>query len=334
MSVLDGPGHNFRSAGGTAVYQHHQRNVRRLASRLNAKRLDIAVAVLFQNYISAAKKLAGGGYGFIEHSTGIIAHIQNYPGKTLVPDFSKSFAEFPRNPLSEPGDSQMSWPAVEAAVGGSPANDYRLNFVAADGTLWWTQDAASATSALVDRHVTQDRDTTWHVVAQRKQTVSNTDFTISWYSTQQAYANRNATPISRAADCYTQGPDGMPSRLARPCPLTDGSMTTKFAPVTQQCPSGQSCPPINNWMLIDIGIPHPLGLIVLYDVSTSNGATSIVVETSADLATWTSQVTVPAKPYQTAPLTTTAQYVRLRLSDPNAQWSGAGNGEVAIFAPF
>ncbi len=232
------------------------------------------------------------------------------------------------------GDSQLSWPTVEAAVGGAPANDYRINIVAPDGSLWWTQDAQTSTSATLDRRITQDKDSSWHVVAQRTQTVSATDFTVSWYSTQQPYPNRNATPISRAADCYTQGPDGMPARLARPCPVTDGNMTTKFVPLTQQCQSGQTCPPINNWIMLDIGISHPLGFVVLYDVSTSNAAASIIVETSSDSLTWTPEVTLPAKPYQTAPLTTTAQFVRFRLSDPNAQWSASGNGEIAVFAPF
>ncbi|HEX8954329.1 MAG TPA: hypothetical protein VF945_20890, partial [Polyangia bacterium] len=232
------------------------------------------------------------------------------------------------------GDSQLSWPAVEAAVGGPAADDYRINLVAPDGTLWWTQDAARAATATIDRRVTQDKDATWHVVAQRKQTASGTDFLVDWYSTQQPYPNHGATPISRAADCFTEGPDGMPAQLARPCPLTDGNPTTRFVPVTQQCASGQACPPINNWILVDIGISHPLGFLVLYDVSTSNGAANIVVETSDDLVTWTMQATLPAKPYQTAPLAATARFVRLRLSDPNAQWSGSGNGEIGIFAPF
>ncbi|HEX6834980.1 MAG TPA: hypothetical protein VF334_00330 [Polyangia bacterium] len=232
------------------------------------------------------------------------------------------------------GDSQLAWPAVEAAVGGGAADDYRVNLVAPDGTLWWTQDATTSTSTTIDRRVTQDQAAVWHVVAQRKQAASGTDFTVDWYSTQQPYPSHNATPISRAADCYTEGPDGMPARLARPCPVTDGNPSTRFVPVTQQCQSGQPCPPINNWIVIDIGISHPLGFIVLYDVSTSNGAANILVETSDDLMTWTIQSTLPAKPYQTATLGATARFVRLRLSDPNAQWSGGGNGEIAVFAPF
>ena len=232
------------------------------------------------------------------------------------------------------GDSQVSWPAVEAAVGGAPADDYRINLVAGDGTLWWTQDAKSATTATVDRRVTQDKDSTWHVVAQRKQSTGGTDFTVDWYSTQQAYPNHFETPLTRANDCYTEGADGMPSMLARPCPITDGNPTTKFVPVTQQCQSGQSCPPINNWIIVDNGVSHPLGLLVLYDVSVSNSAASILVETSDDLMAWTTQATLAAAPYQTVPLTVAARFVRLRLSDPNAQWSGAGNGEVAVFAPF
>ena len=233
-------------------------------------------------------------------------------------------------------DPQLSWPAVEAAVGGGAADDYRINLVTADGAVWWSQDAKKSTSASFDRRALQDREAQWNVVAQRKTTSLGTDFTVNWYSVQQDYPNLNMTPISRAADCYTQGPDGMPSLLARPCPLTDGNMTTKFAPLASTCTSGsgQSCPPINNWMLIDVGISHPLGLLVLYDVSTSNGTTSVIVETSDDLMTWAATATVPASPYQVVPLTATARFVRLRLTDPNAQWSAAGNGEVAIFSPF
>jgi hypothetical protein len=113
-------------------------------------------------------------------------------------------------------------------------------------------------------------------------------------------------------------------------------MTSKFKPVASTCSNGngQTCPPINNWMVIDIDISHPLGLLVLYDVSSSNGAAMVIVETSDDLMSWTTQATVAASPYQTVPLSGVARFVRLRLSDPNAQWSAAGNGEVAVFAPF
>ena len=232
------------------------------------------------------------------------------------------------------GNAALTWPAIEAGVGGAAADDYRVNLVAPDGTLWWTQDASRSTSATIDRRVTQDQAARWHVVATRKQSVSGTDFTVDWYSTQQDYPSRGATPISRAADCYTQGPDGMPARLARPCPITDGNPSTRFVPVSQSCASGQSCPPINNWIVVDIGISHPLGLLVLYDVSTSNPSALVIVETSDDLATWTTAATVPANPYQMVPLGVTARFVRLRLSDPNAQWNGGGNGELAVFAPF
>jgi hypothetical protein len=232
------------------------------------------------------------------------------------------------------GNVALTWPAIESGVGGGAADDYRVNVVAPDGTLWWTQDAAHATSTTIDRRVTQDQGARWHVVAQRKQSASGSDFTVDWYSTQQDYPNRNLTPISRASDCYTQGPDGMPAQLARPCPVTDGNPSTRFVPVTQQCANGQTCPPINNWIVVDIGISHPLGLVVLYDVSVSNPSALVVVETSDDLASWTSAATVPAKPYQLVPLSATARFVRLRLSDPSAQWNGGGNGEIAVFAPF
>ncbi len=232
------------------------------------------------------------------------------------------------------GDPALSWPAIEASVGGGAADDYRINLVTADGELWWTQDAKTATSATVDRHVTQDQEPQWNVVAQRKTTGVGTDFTVNWYSVQQDYPNLNVTPISRGGDCYTEGADGMPSLLARPCPLTDGNMATKFVPIASTCMSGQSCPQINNWMMIDIGISHPIGLLVLYDVSVSSSAATVIVESSNDTMNWTMVTAVPATGYQTVPLTMTAEYVRLRLSDPNAQWSATGNGEVAIFSAF
>jgi hypothetical protein len=128
----------------------------------------------------------------------------------------------------------------------------------------------------------------------------------------------------------------MPSRLARPCPITDGNPTTKFVPLpAQSCPSGQTCPPINNWIVVDIGFSHPLSFLVLYDVSVTNATANVIVETSDDLMTWTAVATLPAKPFQTLPLSGgAARFVRLRLSDPMAQWSGSGNGEIAIYAPF
>jgi hypothetical protein len=237
------------------------------------------------------------------------------------------------------GDSQLSWPALESGVGGSAADDYKVSIIAGDGAIWWQQDAQHATSTVVDRRVTQDRDGSWTVIATRKQSGSNvgTDFTFSWYATQQPYPNHNFTPLSRAADCFTQGPDGMPLRLARPCPLTDGNPATKFVPTSAPpCPSGQMCtpPPVNNWIMVDVGFSHPLAFLVLYDVAVNNNSAKLIVETSDDLMTWTPQQTVDAKPYQTLSLAGAGRFLRLRLSDPNAQFTAAGNGEIAVYAPF
>ncbi|HEY2748261.1 MAG TPA: hypothetical protein VGL86_26745 [Polyangia bacterium] len=231
-------------------------------------------------------------------------------------------------------DVALSWPAVESSVGGDAAGDYRINLVTADGEVWWTQDAKTATSATIDRHVTQNQEPQWNVVAQRKTASLGTNFTVNWYSMQQDYPNQNQTPISSGGDCYTQGADGMPALLARPCPLTDGNMATKFVPIASNCTSGQTCPPINNWMIVDVGISHPLGLLVLYDVSVSSSAATVLIETSDDMMNWTMRAVAPATGYQTVTLNATAEFVRLRLSDPNAQWSASGNGEVAIFSSF
>lgn len=237
------------------------------------------------------------------------------------------------------GDSQVTWPPLEAGVGGAAADGYRVSIVATDGAVWWQQDAARATTTTIDRRVTQDRDANWTVIASRKQAASNvdTDFSFSWYATQQPYPNRDLTPLSRAADCFTQRADGMPQRLARPCPLTDGDPATKFAPATAPpCPSGQTCPmqPINNWMFVDIGFSHPMSLLVLYDVAVNSATAMLLVETSDDMMSWTVQQTLKTQPYQTVPLTGSARFLRLRLSDPNAQFTGSGNGEIAVYAPF
>jgi hypothetical protein len=232
---------------------------------------------------------------------------------------------------------RFAWPALEASLGGAPADGYRVSITGVGGAVVWQQDAQKATSVAIDRRVTQDLEGQWIVVAQRKEPGNGTDFAFNWYSSQQPYPNQNLVPLSRAADCFTQGADGMPSRLARPCPVTDGNPTTRFVPMQPPpCPMGQTCqtPPLNNWILIDIGFSHPLSLLVLYDLVVSNSTANMLVETSDDLMTWTLQQTLKAQPYQTTALTGQARFLRVRLSDPNAQFGGGGNSEIAIYAPF
>lgn len=232
------------------------------------------------------------------------------------------------------GSPQFTWPTIESSVGGAAADGYRVSITTADGAVIWLQDAQRATTATVDPHVTQDLAGNWSVVAQRKQPGAGTDFTFDWYSSRQVYPNHNLIPLSRAADCFTQGADGMPARLARPCPVTDGNPATKFQPVSPPtCPMGQTCP-VNNWILIDLGFSHPLALLVLYDVAVSNGSSLLLVETSDDLMTWTPKATLQTVPYQTSALSGAARFLRVRLSDPNAQFYGGGNGEIAVYAPF
>ena len=236
------------------------------------------------------------------------------------------------------GDPSFSWPALEQGIGGGAADDYRVSIYTGDGTLLWLADANQAATATVDKHVTQDLEGSWGVEAQRKQPGSNvgTDFADHWYSSQQAYPSHRLTPLSRASDCFTEGVSG-PVMLARPCPLTDGNPSTRFQPVAAPaCPMGQMCqtPPVNNWIMVDLGFSHPLSLLVLYDVAVSGASSKLLVETSDDMTTWALQATLPPTPYQTAPLAATARFVRVRLSDPNAQFSGGGNGEIAIYAPF
>ena len=235
------------------------------------------------------------------------------------------------------GDAVFTWPALESSVGGGAADDYQVSITTAQGSVIWLQDAGKTESTTVDRRVTQDLQGRWTVAAERKQPGNGTDFDMHWYAPLGDYPNQNLTPLSRASDCYTQGADGAPARLARPCPITDGNPDTKFVPVAPPpCPMGQTCtnPPVNNWIFIDLGFSHPVAEIVLYDVAVSSPTAMLLVETSDDMTSWLTQATLSAKPYQTHALTGSARYVRLRLSDPMAQFSGGGNGEVAVYAPF
>lgn len=235
------------------------------------------------------------------------------------------------------GNPSFSWPAIESTVGGGAADSYRVNVTTADKAVIWQQDAGKASNVMFDRRVTQSLEGEWSVVASRKQAGNGTDFTFSWYSSPQPYPNHNLIPISRAADCYTQGADGMPARLARPCPVTDGNPSTRFVPMQPPaCPTGMTCtnPPMNNWIVVDIGFSHPIGFLVLYDIAASNSSANVLVETSDDMMNWTVQQTLTTKQYQTTTLTGAAQYLRLRLSDPMAQFGGGGNSEIAIYPPF
>lgn len=235
------------------------------------------------------------------------------------------------------GDSVINWPALESNVGGGAADKYQVSITTPQGVLLWMQDAGTSETTTIDRRVTQNLAGRWTVIAERKQPGDGTDFDMRWYAPQQDYPNQNLVPLSRSADCYAQGADGSPMMLARPCPLTDGDPTSKFVPLSAPpCPSGQTCQPqtLNNWIFIDLGLSHPLAEIVLYDVAVSTSNAMLLVETSDDMTTWVPQATLAAKPYQTAALTGSARYVRLHLSDPKAQFTGSGNSEVAIYAPF
>ena len=238
------------------------------------------------------------------------------------------------------GNAIFTWPALEAGVGGGAASDYRVNITETSGVLLWSVDAKTATTLDVDRRVTQDFAGDWAVTAQRTQTDSGTDFHGSWYSSGQAYPSKGLNPLSRTADCYIQGPDGMPSKITGRCPLTDGDMTTKLVPLAApMCPAGMTCAPVtqNNWVIISLGagFQHPMAALVLYDTAVSTGTSSMLaIETSNDNVTWKAQATVPATPFQLIPLDGGAwQLLRIRIVDPKGQFSGSGNSEVAIYAP-
>jgi hypothetical protein len=233
------------------------------------------------------------------------------------------------------GDPHFTWPSLESTVGGAAADSYRVSIRDTAGNLVWLEDAQKAADVVVDRHATQDFAGSWTAMAQRKQQSAGTDFAVTWYSSQQDYASRFLNPLSRTSDCYVQTATGA-ALVARPCPLTDGNMTTSFVPVAAPaCPTGQTCtnPPQNNWIAVDITFQHPMALLVLYDVAISGATQRIAIESSNDLMAWTPVTTVAATPYQIIPLSIVAQFLRLRVVDPDGAFTGGGNSEIAIYAP-
>jgi hypothetical protein len=233
------------------------------------------------------------------------------------------------------GDPHFNWPSLESTVGGAAASDYRVSVRDTLGNLVWLQDAKTNADVVVDRHATQDFAGSWSAIAHRKQRNDNTDFDVTWYSSQQDYASRFLNPLSRTSDCYVQTATGM-ALVPRPCPLTDGSMTTRFVPVAAPtCPAGQTCsnPPQNNWIAFDITFQHPMALLVLYDVAISGATQKIAIESSNDLMTWAPVTTVAATQYQVIPLSVVAQFLRLRVVDADGAFTGSGNSEIAIYAP-
>ena len=86
----------------------------------------------------------------------------------------------------------------------------------------------------------------------------------------------------------------------------------------------------NNWVYVDLGAPASLSALVLYDVSFGSAA-SATIEGSLDATTWTTLAVATAAPYSLVTLSGTARYVRLRLTDPNAQLPAVGNSEIAIY---
>jgi len=228
------------------------------------------------------------------------------------------------------GSAQFTWSSLDSAIG-TPADDYRLQITTAGGATIWTAEAGAATSASIDPRVTEDFAGNWAIWAHRKIAGTGTDFNVTWYSPSSAWASRGLVPSSRGKDCYVQGASG-PVKQS-PCALTDGDLTTRFAPLAAPaCPSGQSCTPPqqNNWVYVDLGAATALSALVVYDLDL--GATaSATIEGSLDATTWAPLGLLPSTPYTLVPLSGSARYVRVRLNDPTAQLPAGGNGELAIF---
>jgi hypothetical protein len=230
------------------------------------------------------------------------------------------------------GAPSFSWPSLATSIG-SAADDYRLQITTAKGQIIWSAATSGAsTQATIDPRVTQDLSGNWAVWAHRKIPGDGTDFDLTWYSPSMAYSSHGRLPLSRGKDCWLQGPSG-PVKQS-PCPLTDGDLGTSLQPLpAPQCPSGQSCtpPPQNNWVYVDLGAATTVSALVLYDVAFGSSS-SAMVEGSLDGSIWTPLAApISGQQYQVVTLSGTAQYVRLRLADPSAQFPAFGNGEVAIF---
>ena len=192
--------------------------------------------------------------------------------------------------------------------------------------------AGSSRQVGIDARVTQDFAGNWAIWAHRKIPGDGTDFDVTWYSPSMAYATHGHVPPSRGKDCWLQGASG-PVKQS-PCALTDGDLATSLQPLPPpQCPSGQTCtpPPQNNWVYVDLGAVTAVNALVLYDVAFGLSS-SATVEGSLDGAAWTLlAAALSNQQYQVVPLSGSARYVRLRLSDSSGQFPAFGNSVIAIF---
>ena len=222
----------------------------------------------------------------------------------------------------------LGWPSLQQGIG-QPAQDYALQVIGSDGATVWSQ-STSTPNLQLDPRATEDFGGTWTVTANRTVAGTDTSFGFHYLAPAKAYGSSGRVPLSRHATCAVQSLSG--SQALSPCPLTDGDLTTFFAPLT--CPQGSTCAPgaQNNWISMDLGAPQGLSALVLHALTLPNSSVSLLVDYSNDGSTWLPLATPASSPYQLTKITAgvSARYVRLRLSDSTTEFT-AGVNEVAFY---
>jgi hypothetical protein len=189
----------------------------------------------------------------------------------------------------------LSWAAPGA--GYYSPKSYTAAFSVGDDEIW--SASGSASGAVVDSRVLEDRHGLAHATATAHSTAEGTTVDVLYNSAPVAFGGPAGAPPSRDLGCDIAVPGG-PSRQLRPCWLTAPPPGQPFA-------CGAACQARS--VTLDLGGPRRLGLAVLH--SCGIGCT---LEGSVDGSTWFGLGSGTGGPYSSVPLTGTARYVRLTTS--------------------
>lgn len=209
---------------------------------------------------------------------------------------------------------RVSWPDLPASIGGHVS--YGVRFLdgspgSGGGDDWVVSGARSGTA--VDDRVLEDRSGSVEVDASTSRPGPHTTLRFTYRTSTVPFHGPGAPP-SRGAACLVQAGSGAPASL-RPCPLTDGNLSTPTALGASPCTGCTPAAP--DAAIIDLGKARAVSLVVV------RGATAeLAVEGSNDLSTWSALGSLDAEPAALA-VSGSARYVRVRSQ------SGLGLGGLA-----
>lgn len=210
--------------------------------------------------------------------------------------------------------------AAKTTVGWDPlagASGYTVHFAKDYQDVWATDGAPGST---VDARAFEDVNGVIRVSTTGSAAGPDTSFDTTYTSQGIPFTGRAGRPESRAAACYTDGPDGKPTPVS-PCVLTDGSFEHPL--IQPECPSNDCTAATEHWVYLDLGRPQQIGAVFARGVSPGQ---PVAIETSDDAHTWSPRGSGAGRFMKVSLLeTVTARYVRLRAS------SLAGLTQVSVW---